>query len=116
MSVVEIRTSSARDPDGQHFRDLVRAIDQVNRLGATRVLAMHGLAALGLVLWMDLVWPTMIPELLRNLAILAFAATAVGAVVAMVLESRWQRIQRRCMKNTDARILDGDDRHEHDRR
>src|SRR5262249_3233928 len=115
MTVVEIRTSSERDPDGAHFRALLRAIDQVNRLGAIRSVAVHALAGLGVVLWASMVFSG-VPELVRNLAILTFSGTALWTLVTLALESHWQRIQRKCMKETDARVLDGDRRDERQRR
>jgi len=105
MDVIEIRTSSDRDPDGRHFRALVQAIDQVNRLAHLRRFAVNALAALAGFLWLSLILPRIVPALVRDLAVLAYAAMALGAVAAMALEARWARIHRRCMQAADARVL-----------
>ena len=116
MSVVEIRRSPERDPDGRKLRSLLEAIARVDRLGAFRSFGVHILAVLGVVLWIGVAFPGDLPDGIRRYAILGFAALAFATLIAVGLEWRWQRIQRRCMKENDVRVLDADDTHEPTRR
>jgi membrane protein implicated in regulation of membrane protease activity len=108
VSVLEIRRSRENDPDGNQMRKLLHAIAQVDRFAALHALAVHALAGIGIVLWIGVAFPVVMPDGLRRYALAAFAAIAVAAAAVIVLERRWQRVQRRCMRENDVRVL-GDD-------
>ena len=109
MTTVEIKPDRAKDPDGRRMAELIRASSQAERFGALRSLTIHALAVLGVVLWVGVAFPRHFPEGLRRYALAGFATVALGALVALALEARWQGVQRRCMRENDAKVLDDGD-------
>jgi hypothetical protein len=109
MTLVELKPDRRRDPHGRGLGELLAAIEEVERFAALRSLAFHTLAVIGVVLWIGVGFPGHLPERLRQLALAAFAAAAIAAVTALVMETRWHRIQRRRMAEQDAKVLDDGD-------
>ena len=106
MSVLEIRTAPEADPDGRRMRALLESIAQVERYAALHALGVHALAALGVVLWFGVAFPGLLPDSLRCYALAGFAVVGGATVAILVLERRWQSVQRRCMRENDVRVLD----------
>jgi hypothetical protein len=109
MSLIELKLSTAQDPDGTRLRDVLAAIAMVDRMNGLRSLAVHVLALLGVVQWIELVWPAVFPPGLRPILLVAFGAILLGAVWVGVLEYRWSRIQSRLLHVSGARVLDAHD-------
>jgi hypothetical protein len=106
VRVLEIRAEPKTDPDGRRLRDLLEAIGQVERYAVLHTLTVHALAAIGVVLWVGVAFPAVLPDSLRCYALAGFAAVAAGTIAVLVLERRWQREQRRRMRENDVRELD----------
>jgi uncharacterized membrane protein len=106
MTLLEIKADRRRDPDGRQMRELLAAIANVERFGALRSVAFHGLAVIGVALWLAVAFPVVVPEQIRHFAVAGFVAVAAGAVAALVLELRWQKVQKRCMGANDVKVLD----------
>lgn len=111
MSIVEIRLRKDKDPNGRQFRELLAAMERVDRVGGLRSLVVHALAVLGVALWIDVLVPADFPEGLREFVLWLFAALALLGIALTVLEWRWHKIQKRCLRESDARLLN---EHPHD--
>ena len=96
-----MRVLELRGGDRSELSATLVAIERTERFTALRSLAMHGLAVLGVVLWLDVVVPGLLPGLATRCALALFALLAVGAGAALVLERRWLRIQRRLLATAD---------------
>jgi hypothetical protein len=101
MSLIAFKPNPARDPDGRKLRALLGATVLAERFGALRSLAVHILAVLGIVVWLAAASPLGFPAPLKLAALVGFAVVAVAAVAALALELRWQRVQRRCLDDSD---------------
>jgi len=108
VSVLEIRTAPKTDPDGRRMRELLEAIAQVERYAVLHALTVHALAAIGAVLWLGVAFPSILPDGVRRFTLACFAAIGAVTVAVLVLERRWQNVQRRRMSENDVRVLDDD--------
>ena len=62
MSVLEIRTEPRTDPDGRRMRELLQAIAEVERYAALHALTIHALAGIGVLLWVGVAFPALLPR------------------------------------------------------
>lgn len=106
MSVLEIRTEPRTDPDGRRMRELLQAIAEVERYAALHALTIHALAGIGVLLWVGVAFPALLPDTLRRYALAGFAVVGGVTAAVLILERRWLRVQRRCMRENDVRVLD----------
>jgi hypothetical protein len=94
-----VLTTSTRPADSDPARDklctLLATKVLYKRLHQARVFLVHVLAVIGGGLWLELVWPTLLPESMRVSIPALWRAGCILALIAVILEGTWYRRQVR---------------------
>lgn len=72
-------------------RRLLEAHRRYARMSGAKTFALHLLAVIGAALWIDAMWPAVLPRLLRDDALAIWLGLLCFAVLATVEEWRWRR-------------------------
>ncbi len=79
------------DPDGVRLQAVIDAHSCYSRFRGWRHLWVHLLASVGALMWLGSSWPNLVPERLRELALVLWPACLIATLVIAGREWRWYR-------------------------
>jgi hypothetical protein len=99
--VLEFTIDRNRDPDGAKLHRLLQAQLTCERMGAARSLFAHLLAITGVVIWLEAIWPDLLPPDIRFFVLVVFGGILFLALRVIIEEVVWRVRLKRCLKAND---------------
>ncbi|HYT53724.1 MAG TPA: hypothetical protein VEQ38_03345 [Verrucomicrobiae bacterium] len=99
--VLEFTIDRNRDPDGSKLHRLLQAQLTCERMGAARSLFAHLLAISGVVIWLEAIWPDLLPPDIRLFVLVVFGGILFLALRVIIEEVIWQVRLKRCLKTNE---------------
>jgi hypothetical protein len=88
---LEVRINKQRDPDRSHLRRVLEAQFAYERMSTARSMLAHLLAIVGAVIWIQAIWPDLLPEEARFFTLLFWGSILFVTLWVAVEEYVWRR-------------------------
>ena len=94
------------DPDGSSLRPLLEAHDKYERVSAAKSRYLHLLAIVGVLVWLEAIWPSLLPVQLEEFVLMIWGALLLLAVWASIATWTWHRKMTHYLSEHQARQKD----------
>jgi hypothetical protein len=98
-----------RDPDRSKLRGILEAQFAYERMSAARSLFAHLLAIVGMVIWLDAIWPDWLPPEVRQFSLVLWGSILVLLIWAAIEEYVSRRRLKRYLAAQKGVALDKSD-------
>jgi Na+/H+ antiporter NhaD/arsenite permease-like protein len=105
--MLQFTLNSERDPYDASLRKLLEAHVKYERMSAARSFSLHLLAIVSAVVWLGVVWPSLLPSQVRAVALALWAVLLLFAVCAGAEEWAWHRKVARYRSEHQAKQQEG---------
>jgi hypothetical protein len=97
MEILQFTIDKAADPDRSKLRAVLEAQFTWERMSAARSWFAHLLAVLGVVFWLEAIWPDLLPVGIRFFALALFGGVLFLTLRTAIAEIVSQRKLKRCL-------------------
>lgn len=108
--ILQFTINKDSDPDGSKLHRLLQAQLTCERMGAARSLFAHLLAITGVVIWLEAIWPHLLPPDIRFFVLVVFGGILFLALRVIIEEVIWRIRLKCCLKANDGVKIDGSSR------